>query len=370
MLVRRSYLWALLAMLAIAAWLGSGIVMRSGGDDGASRAAIDAGDDAEATESEPALTTVRVATLTAGARRSELVLRGRSEAVRRVEVRSQTDGQVIETPQREGALVEAGAVLCQLDIAEREAMLAEAKAAVHQADLDFSASAALMKKGYAARTQELAHAAKLDSTRAMLKRAQIVLGRTTIQAPFRGIVEDQIAEAGSYLTPGSPCARLVEMDPMLVVAQVSERDIAKLRISMEGIAHPVTGGTVKGTIRFIGTSADAATRTFRVELEVPNPDLSLRDGVTAELKFQLEPVMVHNFSSALLALNEAGVIGVRAIDQDNVVRFMPVGIEADDAAGAWVTGLPESVTVITVGQEYVSAGEVVRPIFQTAEIAK
>lgn len=371
MRIRRSYLWALVLMVGIAAWLGSGILMRSSDDEGVSNAAV-GGDAApvaqDTTDRErKSLQAVRVAVITASERRSALTLRGRSEAVRRVEVRSQTNGQVTATPNREGTLVEEGAVLCQLDIAERRAMVAEAKAAVDQAELDFSASTQLSEKGYAARTQEKANAAKLDSARAMLKRAEIGLDYTTIRAPFTGVLEEQAAEVGSYLSTGGSCARLVELDPMLVVGQVSERDVADLEVGMAGVAHPVTGDEIEGRLRFIGSSADTATRTFRIELEVPNRDWSFREGVTTEIVVPLEPEVAHHVAPSLLTLGDDGRIGVRTIDATNTVAFRPVRIIADDREGVWIAGLPDQVTVITVGQEYVRAGQTVRPVFQTAD---
>ena len=122
-----------------------------------------------------------------------------------------------------------------------------------------------------------------------------------------------------------------------------------------------TGETVEGRIAFIATAADPATRTFRVDIEVPNPDRTLRDGVTARVSFPVASVLTHLVSPAILTLDEAGLVGVRAVDADDTVRFHPVEIVAETDQGVRLAGLPETVDLIVVGHEFVRAGETVQP---------
>jgi hypothetical protein len=74
-------------------------------------------------------------------------------------------------------------------------------------------------------------------------------------------------------------------------------------------------------------------------------------------------VLAHRVSPALFTLDDAGSMGVRLIDQDNRVVFYAVEVIEDTAQGAWVTGLPSKVNLITVGQEFVLAGQRVEPIY-------
>jgi len=134
---------------------------------------------------------------------------------------------------------------------------------------------------------------------------------------------------------------------------------------MPASARLATGQTVEGRIRFIGSTADPATRTFRIEIEIPNADRAVKDGVTAEIAIPLKPVTAHRFSPAILTLDDKGTIGVRTVGADDVVAFVPVEIVASDEGGVWVTGLPPSPAVITVGHEYVVAGQKVRRIDDT-----
>ena len=73
----------------------------------------------------------------------------------------------------------------------------------------------------------------------------------------------------------------------------------------------------------------------------------------------------HRISPALLALDDSGGVGVRIVDARHVVQMVPVNVIKDDAQGVWVTGLPETATVITVGQELVGAGDRVDVAYET-----
>jgi multidrug efflux system membrane fusion protein len=114
---------------------------------------------------------------------------------------------------------------------------------------------------------------------------------------------------------------------------------------------------MSGKLRFIATKADPLTRTFRVELRVPNTKRLLRDGLTAELCIAVETVSAHFVSPALLTLDDGGVIGLKTVNAEGVVEFHPVRIFSAGATGVWLAGLPENVRAITVGQEFVRPGE-------------
>jgi len=99
-----------------------------------------------------------------------------------------------------------------------------------------------------------------------------------------------------------------------------------------------------------------------VEITIDNADDELRSGTTAEARIPLEPVKVHKLSPGVLTLADTGEVGVRTVDADGRVAFRPVDIAMQDREGFWVTGLPETVSVITVGQDYVVEGQIVDPV--------
>jgi len=124
----------------------------------------------------------------------------------------------------------------------------------------------------------------------------------------------------------------------------------------------VTGQEVKGVIRYLAPVADEATRTFTVELEVPNPDGRLPAGVTAEMRIQGGEVLAYRVAPSLLTLDAGGELGIKTVDARNQVQFHRVKLARSEANGVWVTGLPESANIIVVGQGYVSAGQAVQAV--------
>jgi multidrug efflux system membrane fusion protein len=356
MRVKGSYIVALLITLALAAWLVTGEINVGGQRDlvaGAPRPAV-----AEAQKPFP----VQVRTFAAEERVAHLTVTGRTEAEKRVRVKAETAGLVAALPVAKGSAVKAGETVCRIEKGARQAQVLQAKAALTQAELDHEAAVGLSSRGYAAETRVRALRAGLDAARAALEHAELDLSRTGIKAPFDGIVEQHDAELGDFLNVGAPCATVTTHDPILVVGQISERNIAALEPGMTGKATLVTGETVDARIRFISQSADAATRTFRVELEAANPDGRLRDGVTAKIDIPLKPVRAHRLSSAFLTLDDDGNVGVRSVDADAIVHFNEVTVLGNAAGEVWVAGLPDRIDVIVTGQEYVGAGERVTPV--------
>jgi len=353
--MKRSYVIAGLLALATVAWLGSGQL-----DDGkepltSRKPPVDL----TRTETVPA---VRVRDQTAMPRVSEVLLRGQTEAFRKVEVKAETAGRVVELPLAEGARVAQGQVIARLSPDERPAALAEAKALLEQRRIEYEAARRLSEKGFRAETQLAASKAALEAAAAAVAQAEVAIDNLTIRAPFDGILSERVAEQGDYLDRADPVARVVDLDPVLAVADISERDVARVALGRDAQVRLITGDLVPGTVRYIAREADPVTRTFRIEVELANPDAAVPDGATAEIRIPLETVLAHRVSPAILTLTDEGQIGVKILGPDNTVAFRPVKILSDDAEGVWIGGLPERVTLITVGQEFVTEGQTVRPI--------
>jgi multidrug efflux system membrane fusion protein len=377
--INRSYVVASAIALVAAAWILSGqfrsrvgarapseearaAAEPAGAPPAASLPQVQAPSTGGEAQSPPAgLPVVRVRVIEAESRAADLVLRGRTEAERKVEVKAETSGVVAAVPAEEGAQVKAGDVLCELNVDSRQAMLDRARAQMQVAWLTYDGSRQLGEKGYRPETVVATDLATYQAAKAEVERMEKELANTRLRAPFDGVVDHRMVEVGDFMGTGSPCALVIDEDPFLVIAQVSERDVNSLSVGDRGEAKLITGETVQGEIRFVAKRADPSTRTFRVELQVPNPDRRLRDGVTAEIRVSVRRVQAHRLSPAILVLDDAGRMGVRIVD-DGVVDFLPVEIVGDGREGVWVTGLPPTVTVITVGQEYVNPGQRVRTV--------
>ena len=360
--IRRSYVIAGVIFLVLVVYIASG-AFGSAPDQQSPAAKAEAATAAEK-EKKPGTASeapaVQVRLITAEARKQDHVVRGQTEALRKVIVRAETAGKVAAIRADRGTPVRAGDTICELAVDERSAMLKQARAVMKQRQLEYDASRQLRDKGFRSETALAGDQAEFEAAAAQVERMENELDNTKLRAPFEGIVDARMADVGDYLSPGQPCAMVIDQDPFLVVGQASEKDVTAINKGDSGWATLVSGERIDGKVRFVSKSADSATRTFRVELEIPNPQGKIRDGITAEMHVSGREVQAHRISPAILALDEKGHIGVRIVDDKKKVQFVPVEIVADTPEGIWVSGLPAKATVITVGQDYVSAGQEVR----------
>jgi multidrug efflux system membrane fusion protein len=334
---------------------------------------------------------------------SAVIMRGRTEAARQVTVASEISGLVISEPIRKGAFVDAGDLLCQLDpgtlaaqlaegrarlaeaqgrVPEAQATVVEASARVREAEINVNVARRLSEDGFASETRLISAEAALEAANAGVQRAssqvisaqagiegaqatvaadQRAIERLNITAPFAGLLESDTSELGSLMQPGAPCATIIQLDPIKLVGFVPEASVSQITVGAMAGARLTTGQEVVGQVTFLSRSADEQTRTFRVEVRVPNADQLIGDGQTAEIIVASDGRMAHLLPASSLTLDNDGAIGIRAVvTQDgsnmDIARFMPVGIMRDTINGIWVTGLPDTVDVIVVGQEYVTNG--------------
>ena len=341
---------------------------------------------------------------------SAVVLRGETQAARTVTARAETNGLIINTPLRKGTFVGEADVLCQLDpgtraanlsdakarlesararVPETQARLEEAKAKLDEAKINFNAANKLSEGGFASesrvanaqatvRSAEAAVAsakAGFDTTRSGIQSAEAAVAsaekeieRLTIRAPFAGLLETDTAELGSLLQPGAACATIIQLDPIKLVAFVPETEWSRVHLGAPAMARLISGREVTGAVTYLSRSADPLTRTFRVEIEVANSDLSIADGQTAEIVIGADGSLAHLLPQSALTLNDEGALGIRAVGAGNIVEFHPVTLIRDTVDGVWLADLPETLDVITIGQEFVRAGVKVAPTY--AEISK
>ena len=354
--MRKTYITAIVIAVATIAWLASG-QFGSGPDADTQFSISERYERATAAQEDRAPSRVRARVSTAIEQTAFAQVRGRTENKRTVDVRAETVGRVVDRPVELGERVAVGDVLCRLSMDDRRPRLTEAQTAVRQAYIEYRGSLRLKSQGFQSETAIATARARLAAAQARQKSIELDIARTAVRAPIGGLVEVTHVEVGDYLQPGAGCVTLVDLDPMLLVGQITEKDVARVRIGEPAFGELATGERLSGTIGFIGQQADSTTRTYRVEIEVPNTDYALRSGITADILIAAETTPAHHVSPALFALDDEGTVGIRTLDPDNRVEFRRVEILRDDAEGVWVTGLPEVATIITVGHEFVVPGE-------------
>ena len=303
---------------------------------------------------------VPVAVLTVEARDAaeQLTLRGRTVANRSVTLEAETTGRMISEPLRKGARVGAGEVLCRLDPGSRPAQLAEARAALKEARAEAEAAESLSAKGFTAETTRYARQAALQAAQAEVDLVELDIERLAIEAPFDGWLETDTAELGQRLGVGAPCATVVDLSRLRASGYVGERNVDRIALGNHARVRLVNGRVGDGRISHIARVADPDTRTYEVEVTLPNPEGRLRAGMTAEIVIDLAARRAHRIPQSALTLDDEGRLGVR-LARDGVARFAPVSVLRDETRGVWVTGLPDTARVIVAGQEFVREGRAV-----------
>ncbi len=288
---------------------------------------------------------------------------GTSRAARSVDVRSQTSGLVISEPTRKGAQVAAGEILCQLDPGTREVTLQDALIRLESAELNAENAEQLAANGYGTETERIATQSILQSALAAVEAAQKEIERLTITAPFDGLMESDAAEYGSLLQPGSLCATIIQINPVKVVGYVSQMEVGNLQVGDTAKVNFISGLQRTGDLTFISRQADNQTKTFEVEITVLNDDYLISDGFSAEVTVIAGTNRAHFIPQSSFTLNDAGELGVRVVEE-NIVNFYPIELIKDTLSGAWVSGLPQTVDLIIVGQEFVIEGNEVQKTYQ------
>ncbi len=316
------------------------------------------------TPKSPELIKVAVRTFKSVSRMSELVIRGHTEANRRVTLRAEVAGPIAGLKVSKGARVQAQEEILFIDPEERREMLKQSQAFLEQRRLQFDAVSKLRMKKFRSETQFAESEALLRIAEAGLARINTAMKNTHIIAPFAGVLADRYVEVGDYVVDGDKVALIVELNPLKVVASAAEQDINRIKLGTQSRIRMASGEEVEGKVTFVSSVANPNTRTFVVELVFANPNYAIRDGLTAEVYIPVKQVMAHRISPAILALNDQGQVGVKSVNANSVVEFHVVTIVGHDGEGIWVAGLPNTIRLVVTGQDYISQGQKVIAVDQ------
>lgn len=298
----------------------------------------------------------------------KLVLSGRTEADRRVTVTARSGGVLTELRVRRGARVSEGEVIAVLSDDARKAQVAQAASLVTQRRTELEAKRKLIASGAIPKLELVNLEAQLAAAEATLASAEAELDRGVVRAPFAGIVNELTIEVGGSSLPmmGKEIGSIISLDPMLAVVEVSERRLAGLRQGEPAEVKLVTGEVAKGKIRYVAKTASQNTRTYRVEVELSNPEGEIPDGITVEVAIPMSPMPAARVPRSALTIASTGDIGVRTVGEDGTVAFSRVTIIEDEQTYMWVTGVRDGARVIVQGQDFVREGQTVEAVAASA----
>ncbi len=337
-------------VIAIVVWMGSGYVLPSEEADPPQVA-------------ETRVTPVTVAVEQSSVEPVTLFFQAEGQALpdRDTAIRAETSGDVAEVLVAKGEEVIDGAVIARLSTTRAEADLSRAREELSRAQREFDNATELLERGVATADRLSEARADLAAAEAALTGAEQSRESLNIVAPFGGRIETLTLDPGEFVQAGAEVGRIVDNRPLTVAIQVPQQALNRIKNGQDATVNFITGEKREGTVSFVGTSANAETRTFLAEINVANANGAIPAGISAEIRIPTGTADAHFVQASTVSLSTEGRLGVKTVDADNRVVFNPIEIVRAEIDGIWVTGLPETVRVITVGQGFVNEGEIVAP---------
>lgn len=348
---------ALVVLAGFAAWTATGEFSSVG-----SAATENGAKPAEAVQQPAPPRTVAVITPPRVNHARAIRVSGQTEADKRAVLATRQAGIIATLDVKQGDHVKAGDPVMTLDAEEKTAAVEMARQVLKQREAEAKAMERLVKTGSMAKLQADNARSALATARSMLETAEAELARNQVKAPFDGLVDRVPVELGSAVMQGAEVATIISLDPILAKGEVSERDLRYIKVGDAAEVVLVNGEKVTGKVRYISRDASAQTRTFRIEIAIPNPDLAIPAGMTSEITLRAEPADAVILPRSVVTLSKDGDIGIRAADKNSKVVFFPIDLVDDTTGGLVLAGIPADARVIVAGQDLVTEGDTVNAV--------
>ena len=293
-----------------------------------------------------------------------IILRGYTKSSREVVIRSQVEGKISVINYLKGANVNAGDQIVLIDPEDKIAKQKEMEALLEQRKKEYQVAEKLFKNGFRSEVKLSESRTKFESALALFEKSQVDLNNTKVIIPFDSFLEDSYVELGDYLKKGDKIVKVVDLDPIFLIATANETEVINLSLNQVGIASFKNGTQINGKINYISSSADEETRNFKVQLELKNKENKIRSGLSGEMQIFLKAQNAFFIPSSVITLNEKGDLGVKIVT-NKIISFFPIEIINDNGKGYWIkNNNKEELILVTRGQEFVVDGESVDIEFQ------
>ena len=389
--MKKSIILAFVILLITLGWLASGQIGKVSAQDEnivtgikSELASADENTNTFVKEENANIIKVETKILTAQKIDQSIVIQGQTTHNKKIDVKSQTVGNIVNINFNRGDKVNKGMPLIEISKENRIELLESAKELIKLYEIEYSSAKQLIDKGLSSKSKlslasfnlvnsksdqidinlqyekQLANLeSQIASYNSQLKQINLDIKKTKILSPFNGIITDKNVEISDYVTPGMILLTIVNLNPIKIQGYLSEFDVNKIKLNTKALVENTNGIKKKGKITFISPSAETSTRTFEIEIEADNSDLTFKSGITTSIIIEGSELLAHKIPPSILTLQDDGTIGVKTLNDKNVVIFYPIQKVKDTIDGMWVSGLPNEVNLIISGQEYVSTGQTI-----------
>ncbi len=249
---------------------------------------------------------------------------------------------------KEGQRVNKGQTLASIDDGGMGSQLAQLKTQTELAKTTFERQKRLWEQKIGSEIQYLQAKATYEANENAVKQVQSQLGKSTIRAPFSGIIDNVIKDQGTVVSPGpgSEVFRIVNLSDMYIEVNVPESYLGDIRKGKEAIVYfPVLGDTVMTKIRQTGNFINPSNRSFTIEIPVPNKEGTIKPNLTAK-------VNINDYTSEKAIVIPQSIISENAEGQ----QYVYVASNADDGKAV------VNKSIITTGRNQGSMVEVLSGI--------
>ena len=405
--MKKSIFIAAFILLLVVGWIGSGQFTNVNAQDDTSLSEESNSETVEKITVEDNGNKVEIKEFNFSQIDQSIELQGQTTHNKKIDVKSETTGNITKLSFKRGDKVAKGDELIKISIENRKELLNSAKKDLERLnkelelneknkinrltqnkeliklyEIEFASAKQLIDKGLSSKSKlslasfNLANArsdqedilinfesqqssieAQIANVKSQLKNIELDINNTLINAPFSGIISDKMIEESEYITPGNVMFTIIDLNPIKIQGYLSEFDVNKVSLGTNAVIENTNGVKKNGTISFISPSAETSTRTFEITIEAENADLSFKSGITTKITIAGSELKAHKIPPSILTLQDDGTVGVKAVNDENIVIFYPTTSVKDTIDGIWVSGLPDKVNLIVTGQEYVAVGE-------------
>ncbi len=405
--MKKSIFIAAFILLLVVGWIGSGQITNVNAQDDTSENSQGTVEATETVTIEDNGNKVEIQEFNFSQIDQSIELQGQTTHNKKIDVKSETTGNITNISFKRGDKVSKGDELIKISTENRIELLNSAKKDLERLnkelelneknkinrlsqnkeliklyEIEFASAKQLIDKGLSSKSKlslasfNLANArsdqedilinfesqqssieAQIANVKSQLKNIELDISNTQINSPFSGIISDKMVEESEYITPGNVMFTIIDLNPIKIQGYLSEFDVNKVSLGTKAVIENTNGIKKNGVISFISPSAETSTRTFEITIEAENADLSFKSGITTKITIAGSELKAHKIPPSILTLQDDGTVGVKAVNDENIVIFYPTTSVKDTIDGIWVSGLPDKVNLIVTGQEYVAVGE-------------
>ncbi|WCR58075.1 efflux RND transporter periplasmic adaptor subunit [Wolbachia endosymbiont of Ctenocephalides felis wCfeJ] len=277
----------------------------------------------------------------------------------RASLASEVSGKVTAIYLLDGEKVKKNDIVLKIEDCGRTEQAEGAKALLRQREIEYDSSVKLSKKGHRAQMQVEEAFTALQSAKANLKRLELDLENTAVKSPIDGYIDKINVNEGDFIQVGQKITDIVNFDQVLVVLYVSESEVDKMEIGSTAQINLLGGRKLEGKVSFISKVAEPKTGSYRIEVKVANNEIISLQGLTANVRLPSGKKFAYKIPSSALNLNDEGILGIKVVNDNGYVVFIPIKIVDHESDGVWVIVHNEDkpIKLITLGHLFVKPGD-------------